>query len=333
MLELKPLGIDNFQHFLSLLTERGEAPEDYYRWKYLDQPAYGCPTGFIAYVDNKPAGCIGIINRRYRANDGKDYPATWFADWFVSSSARGLGIGETLMQKVRSLAVYNFGSPGPVKAQQVCANAGYTSMRSNYEEVIVYLRPFRCGYLRGKGSLLQRFLRGVKSFMISSPAIIRLSWFESASFNKISGPDPDLLVPGYLIDSDFSICLNRTHEFVSWLSQMPAKTSSGRYWWTIHEKDFFCWGFSETDFWGLQKTTVFEVVSNRNQRVEVSIFNKTLLRNKIDAVKYISKSGLNNTIASYKYPLSVFYNGPHLPIKFVISCLDKESSWRELLMN
>ena len=56
MLEIKELSMQNFSHFLNLLLKRGEAPEDFYQWKYLHQPINNFPTGFIAYFDSVPLG-------------------------------------------------------------------------------------------------------------------------------------------------------------------------------------------------------------------------------------------------------------------------------------
>ena len=37
-----------------------ENDENYFKWKYLSQPYFERPNGFIAYKNDSPIGCIGI---------------------------------------------------------------------------------------------------------------------------------------------------------------------------------------------------------------------------------------------------------------------------------
>jgi GNAT superfamily N-acetyltransferase len=332
MPELKSLDNQNFHHFISLLKERGEAPEDYYRWKYLAQPSNGQPTGYIAYYEDKPVGCIGIINRQYHAADGMDYPATWFADWFVSDKVRGKGIGEKLMKEVSKIGIYNFGIPGPAKAQQVCENTGYISMTGLYIDNTIYLRPFICGYLRGGGSKFKRFLRGGKNLVRSISSIRTLSVQEPAVFRIDPQLDYKALISEYQFNQQGSRALQKTEEFIPWIQLMPIRKTSERYWWTIKGMGFYSWGFFEKDFWGLSKAVIFEISYHHYEEKFISIICKTLLKHGVDLVKYVSSAGMRNVMTTYQYPLPLYYSGPLLPSEFSLTNLDKESSWREFAM-
>jgi hypothetical protein len=332
MLEIIQLDKKNFNDFRTLLLQRGEAPEDYYRWKYLMQPFNDRPTGLIAYLDGKPVGCIGIINRIYCTAEGKEYPATWFADWFVNDLARGKGIGEMLMQEVRKASSYNFGIPGPLKAQQVCSSAGYSLMPGVQEEVTIYIRPFKCGYFRGNGSQLKRLIRGLKNLLIFFPRILKIQLSSSARYSQNSFLDYNALASYSLTSVNSSNSLKRTKETLVWLSLMPVGATSERKWWTIQGEQFYCWGFFEKDFWGLRKATIFEVVSRQKIDELISVICKTLSKNGIDMLKFLSSADhLRPNV--YKYRIPVFYAGSKLPEEFVLSFLDKESVWREFRMN
>src|SRR6266487_3327399 len=153
MLLIKELNEGNFVDFLELLKQRGEAPEDYYRWKYLTQVMDYYPTGFVAYIGNEPVGCIGNINRTYVDADGNEYPATMFADWYITELARGKGIGVSLMKQVAFLSPFGFGIPGPANAQVVAKKAGYIP-QTGYYEVSIPCLPFKFGFRKYKGNSL-----------------------------------------------------------------------------------------------------------------------------------------------------------------------------------
>lgn len=330
MLELKPLDDHNFHHFISLLKERGEAPEDYYRWKYLDQPAHGHPTGFIAYLDSEPIGCIGIINRSYCSEEGKELPVTWFADWFLTKRSRGKGVGKLLMENVRMVAPYNFGIPGPVLAQKVCSSAGYKPM-SGIVEAIYYLRPFTCGYYRGNGSYLKRLLRGLKYFATTFFWTLILAFKKPATFSKSEHRINDIVEISKLYSTALPT-LQRNEEFINWISLMPTNPKSKRYWWTIYGNGFVCWGFTEKDFWGLTKAQIFDVVSINNTKDNISEVCKTLKLKGIDLVKCIIHGQNAHVGTTEVHALPVYYCGRELPKMFYLAGLDKESSWREFTL-
>lgn len=285
MPEILPLTNENFNDFLSLLRQRGEAPEDYYIWKYLKQPYSFFPVGFIAYIEDSPVGCIGIINKIYIDQDGQPHPATWFADWFLTKQSRGKGVGKKLMECVRNVAPYNFGIPGPSLAQKVCLGAGYKYV-PGFSDSLFYLRPFICGFNRGKGSRLKKIFRGIKYFIISFSSTLIFFFKESAYFSKYE--DPKKLTNDIL--KFCSITLNTflsTEDFISWICAMPAKANSKRYWWIINGNGYYCWGFTENDFWGLKKAQILDFVSTKNIEDYFCEICKTLKKQRIDSVRFV----------------------------------------------
>lgn len=330
MLEIIKLDKKNFNDFIALLLQRGEAPEDYYRWKYLMQPVSDRPTGLIAYLDGIPVGCIGIINRIYHTSEGKKHFATWFADWFLTKQSRGMGIGKKLMECVRTFAPYNFGIPGPILAQQVCEGAGY-KYSPGLSDAIFYLNPFICGYYRGQGSTLKRFLRGSKFFIMCFSRIFSFIFKEPTFFCKHDSHNQFI----FEISKFYPYALptlERNIEFVSWLSTMPTKVNSDRFWWTIKGKGYNCWGFIENDFWGLAKAQILDIVSFNNNEAYISEICKTLKLKGVDLVRCVVRNSKLQFDATELQELPVYYCGPELPQLFYITSLDKESSWREFTL-
>jgi hypothetical protein len=122
----------NFEDFYCLLLKRGCADKDYYRWKYLKQPDNKSPTGIIAYENNVPCGCIGIINRTYFDSNGNCHDALWFADWFVDSAFRGKNIGFLLQREILSYGSAIMGITNPITAQLIARKVGYSTSLNFY---------------------------------------------------------------------------------------------------------------------------------------------------------------------------------------------------------
>ena len=137
----------NFEDFFYLLEKRGEKDKNYFRWKYLKQPIKERPRGFIAYKDEDPIGCIGIINREVQNESHETHYATWFADWFVTNDAQGLGIGKTLIKNVFNLSDNAFGIAGPLPAQKIAKMGGYHNL-NGYYNIIIPLNVIKCGITR-----------------------------------------------------------------------------------------------------------------------------------------------------------------------------------------
>lgn len=331
MLVVKRLDKKNFQHFLTLLEERGEAPVDYYEWKYLKQPYSNCVKGFVAYNDNNPIGCIGVINRVYQSADGNTQPITWFADWYVNKQGRGLGVGLELMKAVRSETSLGFGIPGPQLAQIVCQKAGYMTFSGFYEGT-VYLRPFICGYKRGGGSIGKRIVRGFWSALKSIPTQIDIVRHNSKRFQR-GFPSHDQITHFQSKFISEKGCLIRDELMMQWMKIIPTSVESNRFWWSIEEEKFYSWGYVERDFWGLNRVHIMDVFSHDFKPEFYTIIGATLLRQGADMMKFItcSTSTLQKYVAFEKLPLHV--SGEASAINGIyLAGLDKESSWREFVM-
>lgn len=328
MVSLLKLNYSNFEDFLSLLRNRGEAPEDYYRWKYLEQPTYGHPSGFIAYIDNKSVGCIGIINRMYRGKDGKDRSATWFADWFVNDTARGQRIGEALMREVCKTSDFNFGIPGPVKAQHVCKQANYKPIEGFVEHTL-YIKPFRCGYKRFAGSGLKKKLRGLKNVLFSLSSLLKLSLTKQKFSLKVGFPDTTQWVKRYGQVSE-KISFARNDGFLNWFKNMPLAPGSDRLWWSVDHAEVFACGFIETDFWGLRKVVIVDLYSAEPEKSLWEIA-ATLSKENVDWISlcYFDKQLTLKYWSRMSLPLH--YSITNSIADFHFTSVDKDSSWRSFL--
>ena len=264
MLEIRELQKDNFPLFVNLLLERGEAPEDYYYWKYFKQPINNFPIGFIAYYDGIPLGCIGVINKIYIDQFEEKHPATWFADWFVSSEARGKGIGLALMKKVYDLSSYAFGIPGPQKAQIIAQKAGY-KIQNYFYEVILPCSPFLYGLRKYNSGFFINTLRGLR-YLKNSGLVFEK---KNVKIFKIQNFD-DLLYVETVKKNSFY----QTRDFIDWLIKMPVNDDNHR---TIYKVECKCeWVilFVEND-------------SNKNKRARV-ILNSGM--SSIDRLNFLKKT-------------------------------------------
>lgn len=321
MIEIKELSEQNFSHFLNLLSERGEAPKDFYQWKYLHQPYTFFPTGFIAYLDNVPVGCIGIINKIYVDENLVEHPATWFADWFVNDKARGKGIGLALMKKVYELSAYAFGIPGPEAAQIIAQKAGYIKQK-NFTEIIIPTKPFLYGFKKYQSGFVKSILRAIKTtiqsgyiFHDKSFETLELTSAENLSFTKTKN--------SFL----------QTQEHFDWLMKMPVKEKNQRKWYKVSDKNSWMIIFVEDD-------------SNNNKRARV-IYDYNI--EKIDRIKFIKKtrkrlaqmgvlylqaylfSGTKPLIVSY-YLKPISQSASFHILNFTIAIIDMESRWRDFKM-
>lgn len=236
MLEIKELSEENFCIFLCLLLERGEAPENYYRWKYLRQPINNFPTGFIAYFDGVPLGCIGIINKIYIDQFEVKHPATWFADWFVSNAARGKGIGFALIKRVYDLTPYAFGIPGPSKAQIIAKQAGYM-IQHNFYEIIIPCQPFLYGYKKYQSNFINRSLRGFKNLW-QSGLVLQDNSIEVLEVQNSKN----------MSSTKRKNCFYQSFECIDWLMNMPIKELNQRKWYKVTDNKSSILVFVEEDF-------------------------------------------------------------------------------------
>lgn len=326
MIEVHPLSKNNFNDFILLLQQRGEAPSEYYEWKYLQQPYDFFPTGFIAYDSKKPVGCIGNINRIFVDRSGNEHKATWFADWFVSKAFRGRGIGELLMKSIYDLSDYGCGIPGPAKAQKTAQQAGYLPISLLSEKIFV-LNPFTYGYK----------IKSNNFFFIKLSYGIYL-WVRLATFKKTLGGNFNLIF-SKPESPEFQVAYNhflkevphfkRDVKFLNWITGIPFSKGNST-WWYVNNLNLFTFGTVETQTNGLRVAKIFECFSNSSQVDVLGSVLGVLYNCGIDVVKLVGSKITNEeqNATRLNLPFHVsnlkYYHGAYLSI------LDKESSWINL---
>ncbi len=278
--ELRPLVSGNFCHFIDLLSKRGEVPANYYQWKYLEQPSFGKPTGFIAYLGVEPVGCIGIINRIYLTDDGQQTFATWFADWFVYDGVRGMGVGEKLLRKVAEVSNYSFGIPGPTKAQRLASRVGYQP--SEFDDFYFFLRPFRYARLKFKrDSYLKAIARTlIFHFKASQWSLIGRQGEQVAykvltrdQFRFALGNAETPRVTGFLLNK----------EFVEWFGGIPDLPNGKKMFWSFGMGDArSVFGFKEVDNYGLVRATILYLSGETLDKETFRCLNRELKKDGID---------------------------------------------------
>ena len=322
MFEIFPLNKENFKDFLGLLQQRGEAPDAFYNYKYLQQKYAFFPTGFIAYIDNIAVGCIGNINKIYIDNEGFEHQATWFADWFVSDSVRGKGIGKALMSQVFNLSPFAFGVPGPENAQIVAGNVGY-KIRENFYEVLVPCKPFQYGFRKNKSNIFRNLLRGMKHFSINE-TIVKNDEVEVREISKNDTFDINIIKNSFKIDS----------ESLQWLMNFPEKEGNLRKWYQVRFNNNWLILFVEKDV-NLNKRARIVYVSLNNDSDYISFMKiiryKLSLHNILYFQTYFFSNQKPDFVSEYikQVPQSCSFE---LSNNFTISISDFESRWRDFKM-
>jgi len=324
MVLIKELSESNFNDFLELLKQRGEAPEDYYRWKYLKQVINYYPTGFVAYIDNEPVGCIGNINRTYVDIVGKEYPATFFADWYVTQEARGKGVGVALMKQVSNLSPFGFGIPGPSNAQSVAKKAGYFP-QTGYYEVSIPCLPFKFGSQQYKGNTITCILRGFRQICIR-PRGAKLENIQIVEIKKESSFDYELV----------KNALKREPAFIIWLYLLPQKAENPRNWYKIITEKGWLLIYVEKDYRNILRGRIIDFkVENQSDNCIIELFLgiRPFLANMgiffFQAYLHLeSKPKLPKTYFKVVPQHVTFQTSPH----FHISIADKESGWRDFIL-
>jgi hypothetical protein len=321
MIQIVELSFQNFVDFHLLLLQRGEAPFEYYKWKYLEQPNAKFPTGFIAYLDNMPVGCIGLINRVYVGENGQSHNSTWFADWFVSSKSRGMGIGLSLMRKIVELTPFSFGVPGPKSAQIIAEKAGY-SFNYGFYEIRVVARPWNYGIYLRNDSFYKRFLRAVK-YSILQPRVIGTRLFQVSKFSIDSVRKSKVTTNRLLKDTDY----------LKWLISMPTDLNANREYWILDIRDTQIIFFTENDLSQLRRARILDIISDKNNYCNLEfIFNLIPIFKKLGLDYYQVYMYLEEipTSKSSFVKIETQYSTIKLSNFFQIGIADKESRWRDL---
>lgn len=320
------LEYDNFNAFLSLLKLRGEAPIDYYKWKYLATTTIALPRGFLAKVDNQFVGCIGIVPRLYSDQNNLTFPATWFADWFIIEEARGKGIGKALISEVASITPHGFGIPGTIPAQKLAAQVGYIST-NKYNDHFYPINPIRYGWTRGGGSIVNKFKRVFYySFSFYKQQIGKKNKTIKLTYGF---PDPDSWinkVESYLKNSPHLV---RTNEYLNWLKVMPLHKQRQAHWWHFLEEDYGALGIIQQDNWGLRRCRIIDSYGKvfQNPLVFLNILSNSMKEAKIDYLVVFGRNSQNVKSPNIS-PVPLFYllDNPGL----IVTGIDRENWWRDL---
>ena len=324
------LDNQNFEDFFYLLEQRGEKDKNYFRWKYLKQPFKERPKGFIAYKDESPVGCIGIINREIQNESHETHYATWFADWFVLEEAQGLGIGKALIKNVFELSDQAFGIAGPLPARKIAKKVGYNNL-NGYYDIVIPLNIIKCGMKRFSGGIHKKLYR----ILYVSYIHFSKNIFDGSKNFDIKFEKPNIK----LWSNSINNCLNRKkrlfkkdEKYFKWICEMPIKDNINFDWWHIYNDEIFAYGFVEKDIWGLKSINILDLIIFDKNVGYRSLLN-TFKKNKIDIVKY-SKFMFNMNNDSYhKYlvnKLPLYTKGKINSGNVFISNLDRENIWKDL---
>ncbi len=315
MIDIKPLVTSNFSDFIFLLRLRSEVSEDYYRWKYLQQPITNSPVGFIAYSNNQPVGCIGIINKTFCCNENS-YPATWFADWFVHAEFRTSGVGNQLLSRVAGLTNYSFGTPAPPKARllttQLYKNALY------YTKTKCIINPFRYGLHVYQDFLFKRMLRALKYGLGNFSS--RGGKRDGTSF-QIGLPDSDAWK--LITSTKNSVFFFHDVQTLNWFSDLR-KLNPNISFWNVQNEEVFIFGILEQKQSGLKVGKVLDYKIPENLKI-ADLVQETVRGREIDVVEYYSLT--ENAESKYD---SVLYSTVPIEQNFRLTSFDKESDWSSL---
>ena len=329
-IEISELTSQNFPDFIKLLGERGYIPADFYDWKYMDRANKGIASGYVAYKDHQPVGCIGIINKIFVDRSGTATAATWFADWYVSTTSRGTGAGKALMNKVADTAPTGLGIPGPLQAQAVASKAGYKPLHG-FIEVQIPLRPWRVGHKRYSGTLIRRLARGLREVKNTHGVIKRVAFNSTLTFGF---PPIEQWLNAEKKGLQNRPHFQRSNSLLEWLQKMPVDDSTSRRWWHVDSNEMFAAGFIEKDTWGLQRCKVMELISFENKEADAfKSFLSLLHTSDTDLVVLLLHQNLVADIAipqRWQLPVPLHITATAYENPGYLSLLDKESSWREL---
>ncbi|MEO6550699.1 MAG: GNAT family N-acetyltransferase [Ferruginibacter sp.] len=327
MIEIRELTKESFKDFISLLSKRGRVITSFYEWKYINTTAPLIASGYVAYKDNLPLGCIGKLNKNIVDQKGKIVSATWFADWYILEQSRGTGAGKALMQQVAASAKVGMGIPGPLHAQAVAAKAGYQSLHG-FVEVRIPLNPWRVGLKKYKGPLIMRSLRGLNEMMIAAkwPHVKKVSVDLRKGF-----PPVDKWLAAIEQGLNKKIHFQRTREFLSWFSAMPFEENMVREWWYYESAEMFVTGFTDANTSGLRRSKVMELITYGNDIVAcinqiVGILNSSAVDLVILLLPQFTATALKIPRQwLLPIPLHITLGAKILPE--YLSLIDKESSW------
>src|SRR6266545_1785704 len=110
--QIEPIGPQNLDAVIKLLGERNRTLSEYTQWKYSAKGDHEF-RGVLARTDGEVAGCFGVVPRTLALPGREPVRCGWFADWYVSPTARGMGLGSQMLEAITRELPVVFGHPGP----------------------------------------------------------------------------------------------------------------------------------------------------------------------------------------------------------------------------
>jgi len=126
-LTIKKINSSTLQAMKHLLFQRNQTIPEYVEWKYGSQSPKGF-RGLVAFDGDQEVGCFGSIPLKATTKAGEILDVGWFADWFVSPTYRGHGLGKELLNCLIRENGYFLGHPGPRYAVDICIDAGWDQL-------------------------------------------------------------------------------------------------------------------------------------------------------------------------------------------------------------
>ena len=123
-IQIEPIGPANLGAVVQLLQERNNTLPAYTRWKYGHNHD-GCFRGVVATLQGEPMGCFGLVVRDLVLPECRTIRCGWFADWYVTSRARTVGVGTKMLDALSEAYPLILGHPAPEKARAICLTNGY----------------------------------------------------------------------------------------------------------------------------------------------------------------------------------------------------------------
>ena len=126
--KIEPINPANLDVVVRLLQERNDTLPAYTQWKYGQNHNDGSFRGVVATLHGEPVGCFGLVVRDLVLPECRMFRCGWFADWYVTTRVRTVGVGTKMLQALSEGYPLIFGHPGPEKARAICFANGYLSV-------------------------------------------------------------------------------------------------------------------------------------------------------------------------------------------------------------
>ncbi len=123
-IDFEDITLETLPFVQKLLFERNGTLHAYTEWKYGEQGPNGF-HGIVALNGKEPVGCFGLMPKVLCSGETQIL-CGWFADWYITPSMRGSGLGTRLLKEItqKGYSLF-FGHPGPRRASKICLQNGW----------------------------------------------------------------------------------------------------------------------------------------------------------------------------------------------------------------